>query len=255
MPRKSREMSSSGIYHIMLRGINRQDIFQDDEDMSKWIGTLGNYKSVCGYEVYGYCLMSNHIHLILREGKETVSQVIKRIGASYVYWYNMKYERCGHLFQDRYKSECVENDSSLLTVLRYILQNPVKAGIVKDPAKYRWSSYDEYIRQDSSLTDTGFVLGILSHDHVKAVGVFKEYMGEESKEMCLDDEIRKRRQVSDEEARKLIRKLSGSDNLQILQQLDKKDRNEIIKKLKGNDVSIRQLARITGVGRRIIEKV
>jgi REP element-mobilizing transposase RayT len=137
MPRQAREKSSSGIYHIMLRGINRQDIFHDEEDKMRFIETLKNYKSICEYKVYGYCLMSNHIHLLIKEGKETISQAMKRIGASYVYWCNMKYERYGHLFQDRYKSEKVEDDKYLLVVLRYIHQNPIKAGIVEEAAKYK----------------------------------------------------------------------------------------------------------------------
>ncbi|WP_198543854.1 transposase [Petroclostridium xylanilyticum] len=100
--------------------------------------------------------MNNHIHLLLKEGKEAISQAMKRIGASYVYWYNMKYERYGHLFQDRYKSEKVEDDKYLLTVLRYIHQNPIKAGIVEEAIKYKWSSYIEYISQKGILTDIDF---------------------------------------------------------------------------------------------------
>ncbi|MDO9565422.1 MAG: transposase, partial [Candidatus Desulfaltia sp.] len=97
MPRRAREKSSTGVYHVMVRGINRQDIFNDEEDKQKLVSTLKRYKEICGYDVYGYCLMSNHIHLLLKEGREPITQVMKRIGASYVYWYNMKYERYGHL--------------------------------------------------------------------------------------------------------------------------------------------------------------
>jgi REP element-mobilizing transposase RayT len=254
MPRQARERSSSGIYHIMLRGINRQDIFHDKQDKMRFIETLKNYKSICEYKIYGYCLMSNHIHLLMKEGKETISQAMKRIGASYVYWYNMKYERYGHLFQDRYKSEKVEDDKYLLLVLRYIHQNPIKAEIVEEAAKYKWSSYIEYVSQNGILTDIDFVLGILNPDRNKALKIFKEFMMEENKDKCLDDEIKKRKQLSDEDARKLVMELIKSDNIQILQQMNKNERDNIIKELKKKDVSIRQLARITRLGRRIIEK-
>ena len=86
--------------------------------------------------------MSNHIHLLIEEGREDLGIVFRRIGARYVYWYNRKYKRSGHLFQDRYKSEAVKNDKYLLTVLRYIHQNPIKAGIENDIRKYPWSSYN-----------------------------------------------------------------------------------------------------------------
>ena len=131
MPRQARKKSNSGVYHIMLRGINRQLIFEDDEDMQRFIETLKRYKDECGYSLYAFCLMGNHIHLLLKEGEEPISTILKRIAGSYVYWYNWKYGRSGHLFQDRFKSEPVEDDAYFLTVLRYIHQNPVKARICK----------------------------------------------------------------------------------------------------------------------------
>ena len=104
MPRKPREKSSTGIYHVILRGINGQVIFEDHEDFEKFLQTIIKYKDVSEYEIYAYCLMSNHVYLLIKEGKEDLGIVFRRIGARYVYWYNWKYNRRGHLFQDRYKS-------------------------------------------------------------------------------------------------------------------------------------------------------
>jgi REP element-mobilizing transposase RayT len=109
LPRNPREVSKSGVYHIMLRGINRQTIFEDDEDIQRLLETIARYKEICKYELYAYCIMSNHVHLLMKETEETISNAIKRISGSYVFWYNKKYERCGHLFQERYKSEAVDN--------------------------------------------------------------------------------------------------------------------------------------------------
>ncbi|WP_442596711.1 transposase [Neobacillus sp. D3-1R] len=128
MSRKGRRKSQSGVYHIMLRGINRQTIFEDDEDRQKFLETLKKYKDISQFQLYSYCLMDNHVHLLVREMEETLSDAIKRVSSSYVYWYNFKYERVGHLFQERFKSENVENTSYFLTVLRYIHQNPVRQG-------------------------------------------------------------------------------------------------------------------------------
>lgn len=254
MSRKPREKSSSGIYHIMVRGINGQDIFHDDRDKQKFIKIMSKYKDICQYEVYGYCLMSNHIHLLIKECKQTISQVMKRIGTSYVYWYNMKYERSGHLFQGRFKSESVEDDKYLLVVLRYIHLNPIKAGLVEEAADYKWSSYSEYINQKNNLTDINFVLSIFNPNQSKAVKIFEDFMAQDNEDKCLDINVKKRKQLSDEEVRELIAKLIQSSNIQMLQQMDKAKRNKIIKDLKEKDASIRQLARITGLGRRIIEK-
>ena len=102
LARYARRKSESGIYHIMLRGINRQDIFEDEEDKKRFIETIKHYKTVSQYEMYGYCLMSNHVHLLVGEKDESLAAAIKRISGSYVYWYNKKYGRCGHLFQERY---------------------------------------------------------------------------------------------------------------------------------------------------------
>ncbi len=146
MPRSARVKSKTGVYHIVLRSINKQRVFEDDEDYQKLLTVLNKYKLASGYEIYGYCLMSNHIHLLMKEGKEELGNAFRRIGASYVYWYNWKYNRRGHLFQDRFKSEAVETDKYLLTVLRYIHQNPVKVDI-GSVETYRWSSYKEYFKE------------------------------------------------------------------------------------------------------------
>lgn len=118
MPRKAREKSESGIYHIIMRGINRQSIFEDEEDYIKFIQTIQRYKEKSGYKIYAYCLMGNHVHLLLKIDKDPLEQVMRRMYGSYVYWYNHKYQRIGNLFQDRFKSEPVEDDTYFLVVQR-----------------------------------------------------------------------------------------------------------------------------------------
>jgi REP element-mobilizing transposase RayT len=129
MPRQRRKTSATGIYHVMLRGINRQDIFQDDDDYVRMLTSLrlqtdrydehgNNLPPSC--QIYAYCLMSNHIHLLLREESENVADTVKRIGISYATYFNRKYGRNGHLFQDRFKSEPVNDITYFLVLLRYI---------------------------------------------------------------------------------------------------------------------------------------
>src|SRR5699024_7538730 len=137
--RKARKKSRNGIYHIIMRGVNQQTIFEEDNDRQRFLDTLTRYKEISKYKIYSYCLMDNHIHLLWGESEEeSVSEAMKRICSSYVHWYNAKYERTGHLFQERFKSENVEDKRYFLTVLRYIHQNPVKAKIESNVFKCKW---------------------------------------------------------------------------------------------------------------------
>lgn len=244
MPRLARKKSESGIYHIMLRGINRQQIFEDEEDRNRFLKTLHNYKAQCGYEIYAYCLMGNHIHILLKEGREDLSLIMKRIAGSYVYWYNLKYHRYGHLFQDRFKSEPVETDEYFLTVLRYIHQNPVKAKLCNYAEEYAYSSMQEYLF-DATLTDTDFTLSLLPREQ------FISYHREENTDQCL--EIIESFRMTDEEAKALMLKIAKCNSVAAFQQLDRGTRNLCIHKLYEAGLPIRQISRLTGVSRTVVE--
>ncbi|AGL01679.1 transposase [Desulfoscipio gibsoniae] len=251
MPRTARKKSKTGIYHVILRGINRQTIFECEEDALKFIQTLGKYLKDGGYSLYAYCLMGNHIHLLMKEEKEDLGTSIKRIGASYVYWYNWKYERIGHLFQDRYKSEKVENGKYFLAVLRYIHQNPFKAGLVKELADYPWSSFNEYIGE-SKLIDTNFVLNMFSNDRSKAIDAFKKFHAVEGQETFLD--IDEKKKWKDSDAIELIKSICHVTSCKEVQKLDKKEQSHYFKLLYQEGLSARQIARITGIGRWMVLK-
>jgi REP element-mobilizing transposase RayT len=251
MSRTARDISENGIYHIMLRGINRQTIFEDDWDIERLIDTVKRYKSVSKYELYAYCFMNNHVHFLMKETEEPVSISIKRISSSYVFWYNKKYERCGHLFQERFKSEVIDSDEYFLTVLRYIHQNPMKAGIVKDNSGYRWSSYSEYMG-NTNIVDIDFALDMFSPDRGSALTLFREFNSQHNNDMCMENDEKVR--ISDTELRKRLIEI-GIINLNELGQLEKCRRDELLKKLKSvNGVTIRQLSRITGISKSIIER-
>lgn len=245
MPRQARRKSESGIYHIMLRGINQQQIFEDEEDGFRFLETLSKYKEQCGYEIYAYCLMGNHIHILLKEGKENLTLVLKRIAGSYVYWYNWKYRRSGHLFQDRFKSESVEDDAYFLTVIRYIHQNPIKAGICKNIDGYKFSSYNEYINKPN-LVNVDFCLGIIDKEQ------FIEFNNEFNDDICLDIRDNDFR-LTDDEALKIIWKICKCKSVSDFQKLDKIKRNYYIEKLYKHGLSIRQISRLTGLSRKIVE--
>ena len=189
--------------------------------------------------------MSNHVHILLKEGKENLTLVLKRIAGSYVYWYNWKYHRSGHLFQDRFKSVPVEDDAYFLTVIRYIHQNPVKAGICRNIDGYKFSSYNEYIN-NATLIDTDFCLGIIDKEQ------FIEFNNEFNDDVCLDISNNDFR-LNDDEALKIILKTCRCKSVSDFQKFDKIKRNYYIGKFYQKGLSIRQISRLTGLSRKVVE--
>ena len=247
MPREARRKSESGIYHIMLRGINQQQIFEDREDFEKFLQILKDCKAVSEYKLFAYCLMGNHIHLLVQEGKELIEQVMKRLATRFVYWYNIKYQRVGHLFQDRFKSEPVEDDSYFLTVIRYIHQNPVKAGLCKNLSDYKFSSYNSFF-DNSDLVDKGFVFNIIP------IKLFAEFNVEITNDKCLEIEEKPIVRVTDEQAQRIIYRYSKCKSVADFQNLNIKQRDMCLIKFRENGLSIRQISRLTGVSFGIVRK-
>lgn len=159
MPRTARSISESGFLHIMIRGLNKQLIFHENNDYEYFIYLMNKTKEKCDVSLHAYCLLPNHAHILLRSLDKQPGKYIQHIGTSYAQHYNKVNERVGHLFQDRYKSEMINTDEYFMAALRYIHYNPVKAGLVKQPEQYSWSSYPEYIGTNT-LTDTQFALSL-----------------------------------------------------------------------------------------------
>jgi len=256
LPRQAREQCDSGVYHVVLRGINRQDIFYDDEDYRRFLETLAKKKSEKQYEVYGYCLMGNHVHLLLRENTDPIARIMSRIGTSYAWWYNRKYDRSGHVFQGRYGSECVEDDAYLLTVIRYIHNNPVKANFVKAPEDYRWSSIHTYYGSRDypyGITESDYILGIMNEKKTEAIKAFRAFMQQENEDQCLDNQIKVRK--TDEEVKAEIEDLMNGEPIGKLPGLEKAKRQEILQQIKRSEgVTQRQIARVTGISQNIVFK-
>lgn len=248
MPRQARRKSESGIYHITLRGINRQQIFEDAEDCYKFLAILAEYKPICEYSIYAYSLMGNHIHLLLKEGTESLEQVFKRVCGKFVYWYNAKYQRTGHLFQDRFKSEPVDTEEYLQTVIRYIHQNSVKAHLSKRVSDYAYSSYSAYLG-NNDLVDTAYILRIWPLPEFIELN---EIIVEAN---CLDVSENALIRMTDEQASELVRKISKCENATEFQNLELEIRNKYLKKLREKGVSIRQLCRLTGISIGIIRNL
>ena len=239
--------SETGIYHVMLRGVNKQHIFLDTQDYKKFIQVLIDCKKASHFELYAYCLMNNHIHLLIKETEESVSTIMKRIGCRFVYWYNAKYQRVGHLFQDRFRSEPVETDEYFLCVLRYIHNNPVKAKLVDSCSDYEYSSYNWYF-ENGILIDKKFALSIMSIEE------FALFHQEEDINEYLDIS-ENAIPVTDDMAVEIIKNNTGFNDLCKINELDKKRKKELIARLKSQGLSSRQIIMNIGLSKNMVEKV
>ena len=248
MPRAAREKSESGIYHVMLRGVNKQQIFEDKEDYKKFIQVLQDCKEISKFELYAYCLMGNHIHILLRVEKEPLETVFRRIGSRFVYWYNIKYERHGHLFQDRYKSEPIDDDAYFITALRYILRNPVKAGLCKYAKDYEYSNYKDYVSSKNVLSDTEKGMSLIGKEN------FEEYINTDNSDSCLEIETKENIRITDEKAKKIIHKKTKCDSVSEFQEIPKAKRDKLLRLLKEQGLSIRQISRLTGTPKGVVER-
>lgn len=247
MPRKARQKAESGIYHVMLRGIDRQLIFEDPEDYLRFLDIVQECHEICEFKLFAYCLMGNHVHLLLKVQNDGLETIFKRIGGRYVYYYNVKYQRIGHLFQDRFKSEPVDDDAYFLTVLRYIHQNPVKAKLCSKVEDYPFSSFTEYLHE-SNFVDTEFALSMIDRSE------FASFNNTPNLDTCMELVTPSRRAVTDTQAQVVIEKISHCKTITEFQELEEKKKERFVKKIYDEGVSIRQLSRLTGTTKGMVEK-
>ena len=185
MPRPARQKSPTGIYHVMIRGINRGYIFDTDTEKEHFLEILQGIKKDSDFELYAYALMDNHVHLLIKEASDDIGIIMKRIGIRYAAWYNGYHDRVGHLFQDRFRSEVIQDDKQFLATLRYIIRNPVKAGICKQSGDYVWSSFNEYANRDD-LINASFALQLFSTNIDNQIAEFKSFIDIETDDNYLD---------------------------------------------------------------------
>ena len=143
MTYKKREWWPGVVLHITARGNHRNDIFRDEEDFQIYLGLIKEALEFYNgdFQVYAYCLMDNHVHLLVKCKEKHISMFISRVHSLYAKIFNKKYRYIGYLFQNRYFTEVIEDDSQFLSTCRYIHLNPIRAKMVKKPEEYEWSSY------------------------------------------------------------------------------------------------------------------
>lgn len=155
MPRGARILLENVGYHIVNRGNQKQQIFFEGNDYKKYLELLKRNKRKYGFKLLGYCLMPNHVHLLLEPDEPTnLAKIMQSITQSYTLWFNKKYNKVGRLWQGRFKNMVVHKDKYFIDCVYYIEVNPVRAGLAQSPSDYAWSSYYERVFSvDNSILD------------------------------------------------------------------------------------------------------
>lgn len=255
MARQSRQICESGVYHLMVRGVNRAEIFVDDNDRYYYLNTLARIKTEESIVILGYCLMPNHVHLLGKDDGNNISKFMQRLNVSYSRYFNTRHQRVGHLFQNRFRSEAVEDDDYIMNVLRYIHLNPAKAGMSVQPDSYHWSSCRVYYGEADllpNLTNTEFILGLYSESLATARDAIRKAAEEECTHYCWDiDEER----LTDAQAMEAIVEVIQRCEVGSLEGLTRAERNAALQQIKGvRGLSIRQISRLTGLAFNIVKR-
>ena len=261
MPRQKRVLSPTQVYHVMVRGNSGRDIFLDNDDRQRLLRIIINKKRENQFILYAYCLMDNHFHLVLKECDDNISHIMKRINTTYVVYFNKKYQINGHLFQNRFKSEIVENDAYLLALVRYVHNNPLKAGLVDTLENYQWSSFLYYIRPNTKkIVNTIDILKFFSEDPSQALHQFIEFsFKEEEKYSFLENKENKnnlRELNSDAKVKSFLDQFLKRNKLDldsIFEKRNKGFRDKLIQELRERSIySDREIAEFLNIDRGII---
>lgn len=207
MARRTRTEFPGAIYHVYQRGNNREPIFEQEHFRQYFFQLLASSRQELQLQLFAYVIMSNHFHLLLRIGEVPLQRIMHNINTRFSMHYNYCQERTGHVFEGRYGAELVTDDRYLLTVLRYIHLNPVRAGLVTDGRCYPWSSYQAYLGDGDGITDTLLTLSMLAEDLVQGRALFNELMqgdepadynfGEQNEATALYKRVQEERKVEE----------------------------------------------------------
>ena len=235
-----RSRAESGFYHVMLRGNGRQLIFEDDADRREFLSCLDNAIEREGVSLIAWCLMDNHVHLIIDDPHDRLSTVMYRIGMKYAMYFNNRHQREGHLFEGRFKSSPIESDEYLVQAVRYVLNNPVAAGI-STLEDYRWSSYAEYCGE-RGLTNTKPILDMFS-----SVEDFVSFCREGAP--VFDGKL-EFDNVPDQLVKEVATNIAiqlGCTDLSKIKALSLKRRGTIVRALRDAGLAVNQISRLIGI--------
>ena len=247
MPRPNRQISATGYYHIIIRGVGKQILFEETGDNVKFLHILRENLPAFQITCAAYCLMDNHVHLLLHDPGSHLPRFMQTVSSAYARFFNFKYERSGHLFQGRYFSVAIESELQLLAVFRYILQNPERAGMGA-AYSYKWSSYRDYGKK-GGIADTAAIAELLGDVSSYRLFIQEECAGEEHVHYKDEGEM------PGAHTNTVFREVLGTTDGTVLQRWNRPDRNKAVRALKRKGLSIRTIERRTGISRGIIQNI
>lgn len=239
MPRSARKKSASGYYHVIIRGNGKMTVFNDNFDYNFFIKLMWKYSQKYNIKIVAYCLMRNHVHFLIHDSSNDISDYMHCLTGTYASYFNKRHSHTGHVFQGRFLNEIIDDERYFLTVFRYILNNPHKAGIcsTKD---YPWSSYKDYFYANRN-TDLLLVRKLIGSEEN-----YTKFITAENKDDCMEYEP----VVKDDAwAKKILHEQLGYDDGKILAKLNDNDKRMAVRKLKDIGLSFRQIERLTGINR------
>lgn len=241
MPRNSRNYINTTFFHIMVQGLNKEFIFNKDEDKKQYLKFVNKIKKEVNIIIISYCIMDNHVHILVKtDTTDQLSKFMHKVNTLYAIYYNQKYNRVGYVFRDRYKSQIIYSEKQLYACINYIHNNPVKARICKLPCEYGYSSYNEY-RKDMNIFEKD----------IKEV-LNKKNELQETDNIFLEDENEK-----EEEIQNTIKEYLYINQLNLnLLKKDTEHLRKIISLLKNNyNLSLRKISTYINVGRETVRNI
>lgn len=248
MPRAARKKSASDIYHVVIRGNNRQKIFYDDEDYDKFLSILSGKREDQSFALYAWCLMPNHVHLLIKEKQETLESIFRGVLTDFVRWYNKKYGRVGHLFQGRFRSQPVEDETYFLRTVRYLHRNPLEAKLCEKMEDYPYSSFSYYFRS-GKYQDEDLMFHMIRKDE------FERYHKKTDEDDGFIIDIDKPDKLTDEELEHLALRSGVAGNIAEVRSLPRDRRTQVIQMMLRWGASYRQINRLTGISLTVIRAV
>jgi REP element-mobilizing transposase RayT len=254
MPRKPRILSSTGIYHVILRSVNQHIIFEEIPDYHMFLYALSDCKMRYEIEIYAYCLMDNHIHILLKSAPDKLASFFQSLGTKFVRWYNIKYSRSGHLFQERFHSTVIETDRAFLAAIAYIHNNPVKANICRYPSEYEWSSCRAYYGAKNALINLLPAFAIAG-----SKASLHRFFAKESEcsdnGLFTDDHRQSKHFFTDEKALEIFKATTNLSSTSDVDSLERVKRNSFVRKLRAKGLTVKQVSRLMDISETTVKRL
>ena len=246
-----RKIASTKLYHIVVRGVNKQNIFYDKQDVKKYQREIQRTKEKYQYQLLAYAFMDNHVHLVIKDINNNISKIMQSLELRYVKYFNLKYERINNLSEFRFKSKPIETEEYLKNVVRYVHRNPEKIG--ENIITWR-TSYLEYIEQKEYLAQIEDVMALFKKGG-NYIENFIEFHKNYSVWQDYDKDYELNVRITDQEAGQEMLKKKKKDNIMDFQRYTQEEQKYWIKKIgKIEGITKAQIARILGISRKSVER-